>query len=97
MSIATLDQFKGFIREIADDLDLTFQLALQSATAEANAEVGFDIESELIPVPSDIVMACLLLAQTHVDAGSVEENVYRRAAASSLLRPYRTTTGMASA
>ena len=99
MSIVTLTQFKQHLRELSDDLDDPFQLALNAAEAEANAFVGFDIDEEFgdDEPPSDIVMAAMLLAQIHADGGAVNDNEYRRAAAQGLLRPYRRDTGMRAA
>lgn len=95
MSIANLTDFKAFLRQLSNDLDSPFQLALDAATAEANAFVGFDIEIEYDSTepPSDIVMAAMLLAQVHADAGDAATNEARRVAAQRLLMPYRIDTG----
>lgn len=99
MSFVDLTTFKQFVRELTADLDDPLQLALNAAEAEANAFVGFDIGAEFgsSEPPSDIVMATMLLAQIHADAGAVNDNEYRRAAAQGLLRPYRRDTGIKSA
>lgn len=99
MSIATLSQFREFVRELTSDLDSPFQLALDAATSEANGFLGFDVEAEFESTepPSDIVMACMLLAQVHADAGAVNDGEYRRAAAQNLLLPYRLNIGFGGA
>ncbi len=99
MSAATLIQFKGFLRELSDDLNDPLQFALDAATAEASAFLGFDAEEQFGSdgPPSDVVMAVMVLAQVHADAGSPEENEHRRGAAQKLLLPYRTDTGMGAA
>lgn len=99
MSIATLSDFKHYLRELTTDLDNPFQLALDAATAEANAFVGFDIEDEYgsSEPPSDVVMAAMLLAQVHADMGDPEANEHRRVAAQRLLLPYRLNTGIGAA
>jgi formylmethanofuran dehydrogenase subunit E-like metal-binding protein len=98
MSIANLVELKDYLRELTDDLDDVLVMALDSATAECNHFVGFDVEAEYgsSTVPGDIVMACLLLAQVHFDAGDSETNEYRRTAAHRLLQPYRLNTGIGS-
>lgn len=95
MSIATLADFKLYMRELTADLDATFQLALDSATAEVNAYLGMDAETDFGSegIPSDVVMACMLLAQVHADMGDPEGNDHRRVAAQRLLTPYRLNTG----
>lgn len=98
MSIASLEQFKDFLRELTTDLDSPFGLALDAATAEVNAFLGFDAEEEFADSPpADIVMACMILAQVHADAGDVTTNEYRRTAAHRLLLPYRQNTGIGAA
>ena len=99
MSIATLEQFKEFIRELSSDLDSPFQLALEAAGAEANSFCGFDLEAEFdgTAPPSDVVMAVMLLAQVHSDAGDVDTAEYRRVAAHRLLTPYRRDSGLRAA
>lgn len=99
MSIATLADFKSYLRELTTDLDDPFQMALDSATAECDHFVGFDIAEEYGSdgAPSDVVMACMLLAQVHADMGAPEANEARRAAAQRLMLPYRLNTGIGSA
>lgn len=99
MTIATLEQFKDFIRELTTDLDNPCQLALESATAEANNYLGFIAEEEFSSdgPPSDVVIACCLLAQVHADSGDPNAQEYRRRAAQRLLQPYRLDTGIGSA
>lgn len=99
MSIATLAQFREFVRELTSDLDMPFQLALDAATSEVNAFIGFDAEDEYASggPPSDMVMACMLLAQVHADAAAVNDGEYRRAAAQNLLLPYRLNVGFGGA
>jgi len=99
MSTATLSQFKGYLRELSDDLDDPLQSALDAATAEANAFLGFDAAEQFGSdgPPSDVVMAVMILAQIYADAGSPEENEHRRGAAQRLMLPYRTDTGMGAA
>ena len=94
MTIASLEQFKGYIRELENDLDPTLQLALESASAEVRHFLGFDPAEAVEP---DIVMACCLLAQAHVDAGTPSDNDHRREAAYRLLRPHRVHDGIAAA
>lgn len=95
MSIATLADFKQYLRELTTDLDATFQMALDSATTECNNFLGFDAEDEFgsSGVPADITMACMVLAQVHADMGDPEANDHRRVAAQRLLTPYRVNTG----
>lgn len=95
MSIATLTDFKQYLRELTNDLDDAFTLALDSATAECNNFLGFDVEDEYGSdgLPADITMACMVLAQVHADMGDPEANEGRRAAAQRLLLPYRLNTG----
>ena len=99
MTNASLSQFKAFVRELTNDLDSPFQLALESATAEVDSFLGFDVQLEYGSEgpPSDIVMACLLLAQVHADAGDPAANEHRRTAAHRLLTPHRENTGFGSA
>lgn len=99
MSIATLTDFKQYVRELSADLDATFQQALDSATAEVNHFLGFDPETEFGSgtIPSDIVMACMLLAQIHADMGDPDQSDHRRVAAQRLLTPYRLHTGFGAA
>lgn len=99
MSIATLADLKNHLRELTTDLDDPFQMALDSATAECEHFVGFGIADEFgsAGVPSDIVMACVLLAQVHADMGAPEANEARRAAAQRLLLPYRVDCGFGGA
>ena len=96
MSIATLTEFKEYIRELTNDLNSPLQAALDSATAEVNHFLGFDAEDEFgsSGVPEDIKSACKLLAQVHADAGDVDTNENRRTAAQRLLLPYRHNTGI---
>lgn len=99
MSIASLSDFKTQMRELTNDLDDAFQMALDSATAECDHFVGFDIMEEYGSdgAPSDVVMACMLLAQVHADMGAPDANEARRAAAQRLMLPYRLNTGIGSA
>lgn len=99
MTIATLEQFKEFLRELSSDLDSPFQLALNAAGAEASSFVGFDLEEAFdgTAAPSDVVMAVMLLAQVHADAGDVDTAEYRRVAAHRLLTPYRRDSGIGGA
>lgn len=98
MSIATIEDFKAYLRELTTDLDDPFQMALDSATAECNNFVGFDIEGEFgTGVPADLTMACMLLAQVHADLGDPEANEGRRAAAQRLMLPCRLNTGIGAA
>lgn len=94
MSIASLTEFKQFLRELTNDLDDTFQMALDSATAEVNHFLGFDAEDEFgSGMPADIEMACMTLALIHADVGDPEQNDHRRTAAQSILVNYRRNTG----
>lgn len=90
MTIATLEQFKDYIRELSTDLDPTLELCLQSASAEVRHYLGFDPEE---PEP-DMVIACCLLASIHADAGDPATNRYRQQAAHALLRPHRLDSGI---
>ena len=96
MSLPTLSDVKAFMRVEGDHLDVALSLALGAAIAEAGNFVGASL-SQRWPdeLPSDVAMACLLLVQTHADAGEVEDHEYRRAAAQHLLRPYREVLGVA--
>lgn len=98
MTIATLAQFKDYVRELTTDLDDTFTLALESATSEVNAYLGMDAETDFGSdgAPPDVVMACMVLAQVHADMGDPEQNDHRRVAAHRLLTPYRVNTGFGS-
>lgn len=95
MSLPTLDDVKAFMRVEGDHLDVALSLALGAAIAEAGNFVGASL-SQRWPddLPSDVVMACLLLVQHHVDVGTPQENEYRRGAAQHLLRPYREGVGI---
>jgi len=95
MTIATLEQFKDYVRELTNDLDDTFTLALESASAEVRHYLGFDPEADG-PEP-DMVIACCLLAAVHGDVGDPATNAYRRRAAQRLLDPYRRNTGFGAA
>ncbi len=99
MSIAALSDFKAYLRELTTDLDDPFQMALDSATAECDHFVGFDIVAEYGSdgAPSDLLMACMLLGQVHADMGAPEANEARRAAAQRLMLPYRLNTGIGAA
>lgn len=98
MSIVALATFKQFVRQLTADLDDPFQMALESATAEVNHFVGFDVMDEFgSGVPSDIDMACMTLALIHADVGDSEQNDHRRVAAQRLLLPYRRATGIGAA
>ncbi len=99
MSIVDLTTFKQYLRELTTDLDDPFQLALESASAECNHFLGFDVAEQYGSEgpPSDIVMACMVLAQVHADLGDPEANEGRRAAAQRLLLPYRLNTGIGEA
>lgn len=95
MSLVTLTDFKAYLRELTADLDDPFQMALDSATAEASNFLGFDAVIEFgTGVPSDVQMACMLLGQVHADLGDPETNESRRGAAQRLLLPYRLNTGI---
>lgn len=96
MTIATLQQFKDFVRELTNDLDDTFELTLESASAECNHYLGFEAEDSGCAAP-DIVTACCLLAAVHADVGDPTVNAYRRRAAQRLMDPYRLNTGFGSA
>lgn len=96
MTVATLEQFKNYVRELTSDLDVTFTLALESASAEVRHYLGFDPEDSGGAEP-DIVMACCLLAAIHADVGDPTINAYRRRAAQRLLDPYRLNTGFGAA
>jgi hypothetical protein len=95
MSAPTLDDLKAFLRTLGHDLDESLNLALVAAVAEAEAFIGGQL-IELWPdeAPGDVAMAVLLLAQTHADAGTPQEQEYRRTAAQQLLRPHRIGTGL---
>ena len=96
MSLPTLDDVKAFLRVTGPDLDVPLTLALGAAIAEAGNFVGGSLVQRWPDdLPSDVAMACLLLVQTHADAGEVEDHEYRRAAAQHLLRPYREVLGVA--
>lgn len=96
MSLPTLDDVKAFLRVTGDDLDVALTLALGAAIAEAGNFIGGSLVDRWVDdLPSDVVMALLLLVQTHADAGTPQENEYRRSAAQSLLRPYRLEVGFA--
>lgn len=99
MTIASLTAFKQQMRELTNDLDDPFEMALDSATLECNHFLGFDAEEEYgsSGAPSDVVMACMLLAQVHADMGTPDANEARRAAAQRLMLPYRVNTGIGSA
>jgi len=94
MSIASLAEFKAHVREMTTDLDLAYTLALDAATAEINTFLGYDImQRSSDDPPSDVVMAAMLLAQVHADAGTVDDAEFRRGTAQRLLIPYRENTG----
>lgn len=97
MTIATLSEFKSYARELTNDLDDTFELALESASAEVRHYVGFDPEEESGGPEPDQVIACCLLAAVHGDVGDPTTNEYRRRAAQRLLDPYRLNTGFGAA
>ncbi len=99
MSIASLEEFKQYMRELSTDLDVTFQQALDSATAEVNNYLGMDAETDFgsAGIPPDVTMACMVLAQVHADMGDPEGNDHRRVAAQRLLTPYRLNTGFGAA
>lgn len=94
MTIATLQEFKGFIRELSDDLDATLQLALTAASAECVRYLGAGPGEAATP---DVVVACCLLAQTYADAGTAEDNHHRREAAYRLMHPHRLGSGLSGA
>lgn len=96
MSIATLTEFKEYIRELTNDLNSPLQGALDSATVEVNHFLGFDAEEQFgsSGVPEDIKHACMLLAQVHADAGDVNTNESRRTTAQRMMLPYRLNTGI---
>lgn len=96
MSIVTLSEYRTLLREVPDaGLDTMLQSHLDAAEAEACHFVGFDIGTELDPVPADIKAAVTFLAQTMTDQLPPEEHNVRKARAESLLRPYRRETGLA--
>lgn len=97
MSIASLSDFKLYMREATTDLDATFQQALDSASAEAIHYLGFDPVDSNGSAEPDIAMACMLLAQIHADMGDSDQNDHRRVAAQRLLTPYRQHTGFGAA
>lgn len=97
MTIATLQEFKDYVRELTTDLDDTFTLALESASAEVRHYLGFDPEAESGGPEPDMVIACCLLAAVHADVGDPQVNAYRRRAAMRLLDPYRLNTGFGAA
>ena len=96
MSIVTLDVFKSYMRELTPDLDVVFQLALDAAEAEAGAFVCFRLDETYTAetIPSDMAMACMLLARAHAEDGDAERY---RGIAQQLLRPYRLDAGVRSA
>lgn len=96
MTIATLQQFKDYCRELTNDLDDTFELALESASAEVRHYLGFDPGDSGGAEP-DIVIACCLFAAVHADVGDPTVNEYRKRAAQRLLDPYRENTGFGAA
>lgn len=96
MTIATLEQFKDYVRELTNDLDDAFELALESATSEVIHYLG-DVPVDSGGAEPDIVMACCLLAAIHADVGDPQVNAYRRRAAMRLLDPYRLNTGFGAA
>ena len=95
--IIDLEAFKGYMRVLDGDLDLALQLALSAAEAEAGAFLGVALDAFGAEPPGDIVMAVLALAQAHADAGTPQENEWRRTAAHNLLRPHRLGTGIGGA
>lgn len=95
MTIATQAAFKDYVRELTNDLDDVFAMALESASAECRQYLGFDPETK--GPTSDVVIACCLLAAVHADVGDPVVNEYRRRAAYRLMDPYRTNTGIGSA
>jgi len=76
------------------DLDLALQLALSAAEAEASSFIGAELSTLGPDLPGDVVMAIVVLAQVHADAGTVQESEWRRTAAHNLLRPHRLATGI---
>jgi hypothetical protein len=92
MTIATLHQFKNYVRELTTDLDDTFELALESATSEVIHYLG-EVPEDSGGAEPDVVMACCLLAAVHADVGDPQANEARRRAALRLLTPYRKNTG----
>lgn len=96
MAITDLSTFKSHIRELSNDLDDAFQLALASATSEVVNYLGFDPYDEYQnDIPGDIVMGCMLLAQVHADATNDPERYTQTAYR--LLRPYRDSIGIRAA
>ena len=57
MSIVDVATFKTYIRELSDDLDDAFQMALDSASAEAIHYLGFDPVDSNGSAEPDIAMA----------------------------------------
>src|SRR3546814_14264563 len=92
MTIATLEQFKSYFRELTTDLDDAFTLALESASAEVRHYLGFDPDADSGGPEPDVVIACCLLAAIHGDVGDPQVNAYRRRAAQRLMDPYRPNT-----
>lgn len=94
MTIATLEQFKSYARELSSDLDAAFTLALESASAEVRNYLGFDPEETSGGPEPDQVIACCVLAAIHADASDPALNDFRRTAALNLLFPYRLSSGI---
>lgn len=97
MTVVDLQAFKAFLRIADNDLDAVLQLALAAAEAEASSFIGAALDTFGAEPPGDIVMAVLVLAQVHADAGTVQESEWRRTAAHNLLRPHRLATGLGAA
>lgn len=93
MSIIDLATFKGFLRELSNDLDSIYQLALDAGEAEASAFLGFKIAEQYAGAEpeADVTLGVLYLARVHADEG--DSNRYR-SIAQSLLLPYRLNTGI---
>lgn len=96
MSIITLDVFKGFLRELSDDLDEPLRLALDAGEAEASAFLGFSVAEEYAEAepPAEVVMGAMYFARCHADEGDAERY---RSIAQKLLLPYRLNTGIGAA
>lgn len=99
MSIIELSFYRAMLREVqSTELDMVMQSHLDAAEAEAGQFVGYNILEKFATaelVPANIKTAITLLAQTMTDQLPPDESNIRTARAHSLLRPYRTDTGIA--
>ncbi len=94
MTVVDLQAFKAFLRIADNDLDAVLQMALASAEAEAGAFLGAELDALGPDLPGDILVAVVVLGQIYADAGTPQENEWRRQAARNLLRPHRLATGI---